>query len=450
MLIGNKQKLGTLAGRLLSSQLRINVVSGMTTAIVCTVVLAVAYPVYLDLLGYEKYGVWLILTTVLAFAQLGGLGIGSAVTKLVAEEHGRGDILGVHRYIAAAFVLVCVSGAAVLAIVLALRRQIVELFALTGENAQTALCLLPYMGLLSLCMLAGGVFEAALSGLGRMDLTSYRGLSARVMNLCISIGLLHLGGGIESLLIGRTIAELVTHLAVFLCVRRMTHFRILRMAGLDLSRCKRLLSFGGTILGNSLLSMLVSPVNKLVLSRHLGTASLPVYEMAFTGSMQVKGLVIAGHVAMIPEISRLSTELTSQVRIRIRKLCLRSLQLILLLATPAYGVLLIFTPALLKLWLGDGFTEAQPQTFRIMLMGTFISVLGNPAYHMFIGMGYVRCALMAHIIEAVTNLIIVLFVCTAFQITVTAVAWSSSIGMAAATVHLVLQKRHTLRDTVTP
>ena len=59
-------------------------VSGPVTTVVNAVAMLIAYPV-LHFLGYEKYGVWLVLATVLTFAQLGDLGIGSAVTKLVPE-----------------------------------------------------------------------------------------------------------------------------------------------------------------------------------------------------------------------------------------------------------------------------------------------------------------------------------------------------------------------------
>jgi hypothetical protein len=34
------------------------------------------HPIYLHFLGYEKYGVWLVLATVLTFVQLGNLDMG--------------------------------------------------------------------------------------------------------------------------------------------------------------------------------------------------------------------------------------------------------------------------------------------------------------------------------------------------------------------------------------
>ena len=96
--------------KLFSSQLRINMASGVMTTVINSVAMIAAYPIYLHLLGYEKYGVWLVLATVLTFAQLGDLGISQAITKLVAEEHGRGDIEGIQHYVTAASTLLCVSG----------------------------------------------------------------------------------------------------------------------------------------------------------------------------------------------------------------------------------------------------------------------------------------------------------------------------------------------------
>ena len=67
--------------RLFSNQLRINMVSGVVATVINVVDLVIAYPLYLHFLGYETYGVWLILATVLTFAQLGNLGISSGFVE---------------------------------------------------------------------------------------------------------------------------------------------------------------------------------------------------------------------------------------------------------------------------------------------------------------------------------------------------------------------------------
>ncbi len=99
-----------LLKRLISSQLRVNIASGFVTTAVNVLLMVVSYPLYLHYLGYEKVGVWLLLSSVQNFAQLGVLGIGPALTKLVAEERGREDADGAQQYVSLATLLVSVTG----------------------------------------------------------------------------------------------------------------------------------------------------------------------------------------------------------------------------------------------------------------------------------------------------------------------------------------------------
>lgn len=420
--------------------------SGVATTTVNTAVMAVGYPVYLHFLGYEKYGVWLVLSTVLTFAQLGNLGLGPAVMKLVAEEHGRRDTAGIQRYVTTALALLGLSGTLVLAAIILFRGPIITLFGLTDENARTALWLLPYIGALSLYVFVVQVFEATLSGLGRMDLANYRGVLARVTNVSVSSLLLFLGYGVGSLLVGRITAEVLTHLVLWLSIRRLFGLRLLRPDGLDIARGKRLLSFGGMVFGGSLLNMLFSPFNKLILSRYVGVAAVPVYEIALTGSMQIRGLITAACSALIPEISRISAQTTVQARDRVSDLCRRSLKVVLFLGVPVFAGLAVFAPMLLRLWLGDRFVETLPGVFRIMLMGVFVSVLGIPASNTLMGTGHVRSTFMANILLATVNTVAILCALAMLQVTVTVVACCSSVAMGAMVLFLILQKKHMLNN----
>jgi len=81
------------------------------------------------------------LATVLTFAQLGNLGIGPAVMKLVAEEYSRNNIAGIQQYVTMTLALLCLSGTVVLIVLLAFKSQIISLFKLSDENAKMVLWL---------------------------------------------------------------------------------------------------------------------------------------------------------------------------------------------------------------------------------------------------------------------------------------------------------------------
>jgi len=55
--------------KLFSSQLRINMASGVGCSVINAATLMVGYPVFLHFLGFEKYGVWIAISTVMSFAQ---------------------------------------------------------------------------------------------------------------------------------------------------------------------------------------------------------------------------------------------------------------------------------------------------------------------------------------------------------------------------------------------
>jgi O-antigen/teichoic acid export membrane protein len=431
--------------KLFSSQLRINMVSGMATTVVNIAVMAAGYPIYLHFLGYEKYGVWLILAVVLTFAQLGDLGINPAITKLVAEEYGRKSIEGIQCYITTALAMLCLSGIIVLAVVLIFKLQIISLFKLNSENAKLAAWLLPYIGILSIYIFIVNVFNAAISGLGRMDLANYIQTASKVIAVVVATVLLYLGRGIESMIISSAVSYLFIHMVSIICVRKMISIRILHISNLNAQCGQRLLSFGGAVFGGSLIGMLLSPFNKLMLSRYAGVSTVPIYEIAYTGSMQVRALIESGLRALMPEISRIGADITIQATNKISQLNSRAMKLILMFGIPIYGVLVIFTPLLLMIWLGGKFTETLPGAFRIMLIGTFLSLVGVPAYYTLMGTRYVRYTLVSYIIQSTVNVAIVISCVLLFStVSANVIVVSTSLGMGASTVYLIRCKQKAL------
>ncbi len=389
--------------------------SGTLTMVINTVVMIIAFPVFLHFLGYEKYGVWLVLATVLSFAQLGDLGIGPAIVKLVAEEHGRNDIKGVQRYITTALAMLCISGTVVLSVILVFKTQITMFFKLSDENARMVLWLLPYIGILSVYVFMVQALNAVLSGLGRMDLANYIQSAGRVVIVVVAGILLYNGRGIESLLIGYVTSYVLVHIASLVCIRRIARIRLLRMDNLDVHRGRGLLRFGSALLGGSIMVMLFDPFNKLMLSRYAGVSTIPIYDIAYRGSKQVRALIETGLRPLMPEISRIGANMTTYARNRITQLNRRAIRLIFLFGVPLYAGLIILLTPLLKFWLREQFVNELPIVFRIMLIGTFLSLFSVPAYYTLLGLGMVRYTLMSQIVSSAVNALIVLIVVFVFR-----------------------------------
>ena len=428
--------------KLLSSQLRINMASGVVVTVINALAMMAAFPIYLHFLGYEKYGVWLVLATVLTFAQLGNLGIGQAIMKLVAEEHGRDDIKGIQQYVTTALALLCLSGTVVLVVILLLKNQIIAPFKLSDENAKMALWLLPYIGILSIYVFIVQALNATLSGLGRMDLANYTQSLGRIVALCVTTTLLYSGRGIESLLIGSTVSYVFIHVASLICIWRIAHIRILRIDNLDAQRCKRLLHFGGTVFGGSVIRMFLSPFNKLMLSRYAGVSAIPVYDIAYRGTKQFQLLGLITLKSLMPEISRLNSSNSMRDKTRMLSIDAKAMKLVCIYAVPLLFIALFFSPQMLCFWLGDSYTKSLNMPFRVFFIGTTFTLFGAPAANFLVGTGRVDVTFQGFTLHAVSNVFLVLFCLLYFApITVSKIACATAFAMTINTLYIMSRKR---------
>jgi len=425
--------------RLFCSQLRINMVSGVAVTVINSIVLAVAYPLYLHFLGYEQYGIWLVLSTVLSFAQLGNLGIGPAVTKLVAEEYGRNNLEAVQQYVTSAVAILVVSGTIVVALILLFRTPIVALFKLSPENARTVLWLLPYMACLSAYVFVVQAVNAALAGLGRMDLANYIHTGGRIIAVAVAAVMLLLGRGITSLLVASTLSYMFVHAASMVLVRRIAPIHTLRPRNLDLQRAKRLIGFGSGIMGGTVIAMLFHPINKILLSRYVGVAIIPAYEIGYNAAMQVRAVMEVGLRAILPEISRISAIMTESVRRRIIHINQHALKLMLAIGVPLCGIVFMFVEPLLRVWLGDGFPPQLPPFLRIMLVASLMSLLAVPAHYTLMGLGYVRLSFAGYAIPVLVHFLLlglVTFLTREFGLLY--IGYTTAIGIAVGGLYLLV------------
>jgi O-antigen/teichoic acid export membrane protein len=278
-----------------------------------------------------------------------------------------------------------------------------------------------------------------------MDLANWAQSAGRIVAVAVASSLLCSGYGIESLLIGNIFSYVLVHILSVVLIWRVAHIRLLRLRNLSAQHCKRLLGFGLGLFGGSVINMLLSPFNKLMLSRYAGVATIPVYEIAFSGSMQVRAFIAAGLTALMPEVSRIGANMTGYARDRIAQLNYRAIKLILLFGLPVYAGLFVFCTFLLRIWLRERFVTALPDAFRIMLIATFASLLCVPAYYTLLGLGRVTQCFYSYAIQAGANVFVVLLaIITTRSLSVIHVVWAALIAMGMTSAYLIWQNQRAM------
>ena len=189
---------------------------------------------------------------------------------------------------------------------------------------------------------------------------------------------------------------------------------------------------------------------QLMLVRYAGVAVVPVYDIAFKGSMQVRAFVEAALRAIMPEVSRLGATKDGVASNRILKIYKYSVKLVLFAGVPVFilGILVISYTPVLKLWLGSKFVGELPAAVSVMLFGTFLGLLGVPAYYTLIGLGRVRKTFIAHTVVSGMNagILITVVLIGCVKLSVSMVAWAFVAGTGVSTVYLLWEKGRSLRE----
>jgi len=252
--------------------------------------------------------------------------------------------------------------------------------------------------------------------------------------------LLYFGKGIASMVISISVSYLFIQIVSVIYVRKMIPIRILHISNLNVQCGYCLLSFGGTVMGGSVLSMFLSPFNKLIIARYAGVSSVPIYEIAYNGSRQIRALFESPLKALIPEISRIGFDMTLQAKQKISQINTRAMKLILFFGVPTYSLIAVFTPFLLKIWFGTQLNESLPVVFRIMLIGSFFSLICVPAYYTLMGLGKVKYCFVSYLILCLTNVLIIsgaIILCDTLNVPLVVSVVAIAMGLSA--IYLIAQ-----------
>ena len=138
---------------------------------------------------------------------------------------------------------------------------------------------------------------------------------------------------------------------------------------------------------------------------------------------------------MMPEVSSHQVRGTGDLQGRVRSIDRKALLITFALALPAFIGLVVVINPLLHLWLHRSYNPLLPNTFRIALVGGFVSLLGSSAYYMLIGLGSARDMAYSAAVQFLVNAAVLLAIALRFNhLTVGAAATAFSLATASSTL----------------
>src|SRR6266576_524293 len=333
-------------------------------------------PILIRRLGTDRFGVLTLAWALIGYANLFDLGLGRALTQLVAQKLGAGKEREIPSLVWTSLLLMTLLGFAGTACVFLISPWLVH----SALNVPDALEpeMLQAFRLLALSI----PFVITTAGLGGLLEAHQRfGL---INALRVPLGVFTFAGPLLVLpfskslvaVVGTLVAGRIVVWAVHLsfCLRVMPALR--HGIALQHAAVRPLLRFGGWITVANIVNPILVSMDRFLIGAALPVAMVGYYTAPFEAVTKLWMIPSSLTATVFPACSTLGTERKKELEM----LYSRSIKYLFLVLAPISLVLFLFAGQITRFWLGHDFAEKSTVVLQILSVGVFINCFAHVPY----------------------------------------------------------------------
>jgi len=389
------------------------------------VVALFAIPRLIAQLGTDRFGLLAIIWAAIGYFSLFDLGLGRALTKLIAERLGRERTDDLPQLVWTALNLMGILGVVAAVVVAALGPWLIGDVlnvpsALQPEARLSFRILALTLPVVILSAAFIGVLEAyqrfALINAVRIPLGAFTFLGP-LLAVQYSPGLVAATGALA-------VARLLACLAYLAqCLRVMPTLR--PTASFERALVGPLLSFGGWLTVSNVVGPLMVYFDRFLIGALLTMSAVAYYATPYELVTRFWVVPTAAAGVLYPA---LATAFAAD-QPRLVRLFGRAVRAILLVMFPPLAVVVLFAPEGLTLWLGAEFATKSSSVLRWLALGVFINSLARIPHALVQGVGRPDLTAKLHLLELVPYTAAVWLLVRHFGVAGAAAAWTARIGV---------------------
>lgn len=382
-------------------------------------------PILLQSLGQVRFGLLTLCWGLLGYLAVLDLGVGRAMTKLLAEAHGHGAAGGTPPLVPSgmliALVLGCIGCALVVAVSQMLPAPILALPPdLDHEVRRALLFIAPTVPVILLSEVAKGVLE----GYGRFDLSAAVRLPLGILNyaapVLASAVVPDLALAVASILVVR-LAALAAYLGLVAAVldERLGWRRAAKR------EMRRLLTLGGWMTVSSVLAPVFTYLDRFVIAALLSVEMVAFYTTPFEVVTKLTLIAEALMIVAFPAVAWWAARDAARVPVLYGRFVKAGLALMF----PVFLVAVAFAPEFLGLWLGPRYEQESTSVLRVLAVGTLLNSLARVPFGLLQSVGRADLTAKLHLAETVPYVLVLLWLTARFGIEGAAAAWALRTGI---------------------
>lgn len=412
-----------------------NVIWNLLGAGMPLLVAIIAIPLLIDGLGTARFGVLTLAWMVVGYFSLFDLGLGRALTKLVAEKLGTGDTGDMPELVWTALLMMVALGFLGAGVLLALSPWLVQ----DVLNVPAAL---QQETLVAFYLLAAAI-PVVLGGTGFRGILEAHQRFGMVNAVRIPLGMFVFLGPVAVLPFSQSLVPVVTLLllarvmsfslyaAMSFRVEHSLHHRM----RLSRRMVAPLISFGGWMTVTNIVGPLMVYMDRFLIGAVISMTAVAYYATPY--EVVTKLWIIPGALmgVVFPAFAAIAHE-----RARAARLYHRTLSYIFVVVFPMVILIVAYAHEGLTVWLGSGFAGESSVVMKLLVIGVFINSHAFVPFGLLQGAGRADLTAKLHLAELPFYLALLWFLLHAYGINGVAVAWIVRVGLDALLLFVLAQK----------
>jgi len=399
-------------------------------------------PVMVHGLGDERYGIWLLVDSVIAYMALGDLGIGAAVLRYVARFDGLEDREGINRVFSTSFAFFTCIGLLVLAIAFVLAFGWSRPLGVDPRLARDTRWLLALFGVNIAAGFPLGLYARVLEGTRRYPTLNAIQIATLLIRNALFVTIIFAGKGLIAIAIALTVCMLVQKIPLAVFAHRCVPTLRLSARYVDVATFRTIWGYSAYVFTALTAWRFAEQCNPIIINWFLGPAAITYFGIAASLNSNAGDALRRMMQVVTPTVSKWEAVRDFGA---IRRLFLVGTRYLLYLAMPLQLGLILFGQPFLSLWMGERYGHLCYKTLVILALPLPLILAYSLAGRILQGSGKVRGLAALAVIRTVMNVPLVILMIRPWGIEGAATATSITITLHSLAVSVLVS-----RFTVTP
>ncbi len=380
-------------------------------------------PIYIRLMGVEVYGLLGIFMSLSALLALLDMGLSATLNRELSRLSVAEDSAQESRNLVRTFEIIYWGIGVLIGVVVVVLAPLIAKYWINSTNVsnETVEQALLIMGMLLAFQWPGAIYTGGLRGLQRQVVFNViKSVSIMVQHFGAVLVLLFVSPSILLFFLWQSFVALLTTivLAVWL-------WKSLPKSGNKSRFDKRLLvknwRFASGMMGISLVTIFLTQIDKIILSKMLTLEMFGYYMLAFSVANVLISIVHPVYSALFPRLSQLAA---GGREVDISELYHKGCQLVSIIILPVAVTLAFFAEEVLILWIGDPVVVSNAHMLlSLLIIGTTINGLMMLPYTLQLAYGWTKLTIYKNIVAVILLIPLMIWMVHMYQGIGAAWAW---------------------------